>query len=124
VYGLVDDVSLDYANLYDIRDVLANHPEQLYIDEFHITPAGNRIVAGRMLEILVEDGKVLIDGTTFDSPAAKAGLDFDQVIQTVLVPVDQPSKLLMYIPALVLLGFIVLLQRRRNGVAAEAAAPA
>ncbi|MDD9903461.1 MAG: DUF3394 domain-containing protein [Rhodospirillaceae bacterium] len=85
---------------------------------------GEERLAAYGLEILVEDGKVLIDGTTFDSPAAKAGLDFDQVIQTVLVPVDQPSKLLMYIPALVLLGFIVLLQRRRNGVAAEAAAPA
>ena len=89
-----------------------------------IEATGEERLAAYGLEILVEDGKVLIDGTTFDSPAAKAGLDFDQVIQTVLVPVDQPSKLLMYIPALVLLGFIVLLQRRRNGVAAEAAAPA
>jgi len=91
-----------------------------------IVPVGNEAtgeerLAAYGLEVLSEDGKVLIDGTTFDSPAAKAGLDFDQTILTVLVPADQPTKLLMFIPALVLLGLIVLLQRRRNGVAAEPA---
>ena len=57
---------------------------------------------------------MIIDNATFDSPAQLAGLDFDQKILTVLVPANQPSKFLMFIPALVLLGLIILLQRRRN----------
>lgn len=94
-----------------------------------ILPVGNEATGEERLaafgaELLIEGEEVLVDGTTFDSLAAKAGLDFDQKIQTVLVPVDQPSKFLMFIPALVLLAFIVLLQRRRNGVAASATAPA
>jgi TRAP transporter 4TM/12TM fusion protein len=94
-----------------------------------ILPVGNEATGEERLaafgaELLIEGDEVLVDGTTFDSHAAKAGLDFDQTIQTLLVPVDQPSKFLMFIPALVLLAFIVLLQRRRNGVTAGAAATA
>jgi hypothetical protein len=36
------------------------------------------------------------------------------VIKTVLVPTDQTPKQLLYIPALLLLGFIYMLQRRRR----------
>lgn len=61
-----------------------------------------------------QDGKVVVDGANFDSPAEKAGFDFDQVITRLLVPVDQPPKQLFYIPALVLLGLIYMLQRRRR----------
>jgi len=66
------------------------------------------------LELLVDGDNVIIDNATFDSPAQLAGLDFDQKILTVLVPANQPSKFLMFIPALILLGLIILLQRRRN----------
>ncbi|MFK5980066.1 MAG: TRAP transporter permease [Rhizobiaceae bacterium] len=66
------------------------------------------------LEILEQDGKIIVDGTTFDSKAATAGFDFDQVIKIVLVPANQAPKQLLYIPALLLLGFIYMLQRRRR----------
>jgi hypothetical protein len=66
------------------------------------------------LETYEEDGKVLIDNVTYDSPAQAAGLDFDQVIATVLAPKPTPPKQLMYIPALVLFGLIALVQRRRR----------
>lgn len=66
------------------------------------------------LEILEQDGKVIVDNATFDSPAQAAGFDFDQTISTLLVPVDQPAKEWFYIPALALLGLIYLLQRRRR----------
>jgi len=69
------------------------------------------------LELLIEDGGVIIDNAGFDSAAQKAGLDFDQKILTLLVPADQPAKELMYVPALILLILIGLLQRRRNGSA-------
>ncbi|MZR31615.1 TRAP transporter permease [Sneathiella litorea] len=66
------------------------------------------------LEILIEDTKVLVDNAMFDSPAQAAGLEFDQQILTILVPVSQPTKELLYIPALLLLGGIFWLQRRRQ----------
>jgi hypothetical protein len=50
----------------------------------------------------------------FDSPAQAAGLDWDQKIRGVLVPQSQPWKELMFIPALIVLGLIVLVQRRRR----------
>jgi len=74
------------------------------------------------LEILIEDNDVLIDNAAFDSPAEKAGLDFDQKILTVLVPASQPAKELMYIPAIILLGGIFLLQRRRKSAVSSAVA--
>jgi hypothetical protein len=66
------------------------------------------------VDLIEDEGKVLVDGATFDSPAEKAGFDFDQVIKQVLVPASQPPKELFYIPALLLLGLIVWLQRKRQ----------
>ncbi len=69
------------------------------------------------LELLIDGDDVVVDDAAFDSPAQAAGLEFDQKIKSVLVPVDQPAKAWMYIPAMFLLGLIWLIQRRRNGVA-------
>ncbi len=66
------------------------------------------------IEVLEMDGQWIIDNVTFDSPAQEAGLDFDQVVEVVLAPADQPAKQLMYIPAALLLALIVLTQRRRR----------
>ncbi len=60
-----------------------------------------------------EEGKVFVDDVTFDSPAAAAGLDWDQEVLRVLRPISQPTKYLMFIPALLLLGLVVFAQRRR-----------
>jgi len=70
------------------------------------------------LEILDVDGQWIVDNVGFDSPAQQAGLDFDQVIEVVLAPVDQVPKQLMYIPALLLLALIVVVQRRRRAAPA------
>ncbi|MBT8416269.1 MAG: DUF3394 domain-containing protein, partial [Silicimonas sp.] len=43
----------------------------------------------------------------------EAGFDWDQKIEVVRKPVSQPSKYWMFIPALVLLAFVVMLQRGR-----------
>ncbi len=77
------------------------------------------------LELLIEGEEVIIDNAAFDSASQKAGLDFDQKIKEVLVPANQPAKEWLYIPALVILGLLILLQRRRNrnvGPAAQTAA--
>ena len=66
------------------------------------------------LELLEQDGEILVDNAVFDSPAQVAGFDFDQVISQLLVPANQPAKEWFYIPALGVLALIYLLQRRRR----------
>ena len=65
------------------------------------------------LETVVTDGRLIVDNVAFGSPAADAGLDWDQEIVRVLQPANQPTKYLMFIPALLLLGLIMWAQRRR-----------
>jgi TRAP transporter 4TM/12TM fusion protein len=61
-----------------------------------------------------EDGKLLIDSVSFGSPAAEAGLEFDQQILKVLAPTDRWTKELMWLPGFLLFGLVVWLQRRRR----------
>ncbi len=65
------------------------------------------------LEIVMEDNKVLLDFVAFDSAAQRAGLDFDWEILNVEVLSDRLPKQLMFIPALLLLALLALLQKRR-----------
>ncbi|MCA8882868.1 MAG: DUF3394 domain-containing protein, partial [Rhodobacteraceae bacterium] len=65
------------------------------------------------IEYVERDNKIIIDNVAFDSPAQKAGLDWDQEIVDVLAPVSQPTKYLMFLPALLVLALVVMLQRRR-----------
>ena len=61
-----------------------------------------------------QDGdRMIIDDAAFDSPAQKAGLDWDQEVLRVLRPASTPSKYWMFIPALALLALIVMMQRGR-----------
>ncbi|WP_193188875.1 TRAP transporter permease [Nisaea sediminum] len=85
---------------------------------------GEERIADAGLTLRQDGDKVLIDDVAFGSAAKEMGLDWDQEIAVVLQPVDQPSKYLMYIPALILLGGLVMIQRRRaqtdtNGRMAE-----
>jgi len=86
-------------------------------------PGAERL-ANAGLELRQEEGRVFIDMIGFATPAERAGLDFDFEITAVLQPNERPPKELMWIPALLLLGGIVWLQRRRTAEAAPAAAPA
>ena len=74
------------------------------------------------LETIDREGKLIIDNVTFDSPAQKAGLDWDQEISLVRLPAPAPSKYWMYIPAFLLLALVVWMQRRR--IPPSGAAPA
>jgi hypothetical protein len=83
--------------------------------------SGEERLAAFGLELLADGENVLIDNAVYDSAAQKAGLDFDQKILTVLAPADQPSKFLMFIPALLILGLVIVLQRaRRDGAVSPA----
>jgi len=82
---------------------------------------GQERVEAYGLELLVQDnGDIMIDNVSFDSPASKVGFDFDQVIASVGVPVERPARQWFYIPALLLLGLIGFTQRRRLKVSAQA----
>jgi TRAP transporter 4TM/12TM fusion protein len=61
-----------------------------------------------------EDGAVLIDDVMFGSAAESIGLDFDWEIKGLLVDTNRPPKEMMFVPGLILLGLIVLVQRRRG----------
>jgi TRAP transporter 4TM/12TM fusion protein len=76
---------------------------------------GEERLAAAGLTFRQDGDKMIIDDVAFDSPAAKAGLDWDQEVLRVLQPVSVPSKYLMFIPALLLLSIIVMLQRGRAG---------
>ena len=71
-------------------------------------------------ELLIDGDKVGVVNAVFDSIAQKTGLDFDQVIEKVLLPASQPTKQLMYIPALILFVLIALQKRHRERVAVAA----
>ena len=85
---------------------------------------GTERLANAGLELRQEEGRVFIDMIGFGSAAERAGLDFDFEITSVLQQNDRPPKELMWIPALLLLGGIVWLQRRRSAEVAPAGAPA
>jgi hypothetical protein len=55
------------------------------------------------------------------SAAEKAGLDFDQEILNIQIPARRPPMELMYIPAVLLYGFITFIQLRRRKKATAAA---
>ena len=65
------------------------------------------------LELRTEKSRVYVDMVAFDSHAEKAGIDFDWEILSLQVPTDRPAKQWMYLPALFLLGSIIILQRKR-----------
>ncbi|QIM64179.1 TRAP transporter permease [Frederiksenia canicola] len=58
--------------------------------------------------------KILIDNVEIDSPAAKAGLNWDQTILEVALPQDSLPKELMFFPALLLIFGVASNQRRRR----------
>ncbi len=70
-------------------------------------------LAGAGLEYIANGDDVVIDNVAFDSEAQKAGFDWDQKIVEVLKPVPTPSKYWMFIPALLALAGVVMLQRGR-----------
>ncbi|WP_323797622.1 TRAP transporter permease [Nisaea sp.] len=76
--------------------------------------SGEERISNAGLTLRQDGEKVMIDDVAFGSVAKEAGLDWDQEIAVVLQPVDQPSKYLMYIPAIILLGGLVAVQRNRT----------
>ncbi|MDH3692060.1 MAG: DUF3394 domain-containing protein, partial [Gammaproteobacteria bacterium] len=78
--------------------------------------SGEERLAEAGLELRMEDQKVFVDNLVFGSEAEQAGLDFDWEILGVETETDRPTKQWMFVPALVLLGLVGLLQRSRRAI--------
>jgi hypothetical protein len=66
------------------------------------------------LDLIFRPDSVMIDNVTYNSAAQNAGLDWDQQVLEVLQPVEVPTKYWMFIPALLLLAGVVMMQRGRT----------
>ncbi len=75
---------------------------------------GEQRVADAGLMLYEDEGRTLVDMVTFGSAAAKAGLDFDQQIVAVQLPNQRMVAEWFYIPAFMLVGLVVLMQRTRR----------
>jgi len=82
---------------------------------------GEKRLANAGLELRTDGGKVLIDNIVFGSAAEKQKLDFDWEIVSVQQKADRPPKQLLFIPALAILGLVIMLQRSRRKAAALSA---
>jgi TRAP transporter 4TM/12TM fusion protein len=74
------------------------------------------------LSLMQQGGDVRIMQVKFGSEAAKYGLTAGDKVTAVVVPAQRPDRFWFTIPAFVMLGLIVLLQRRRKQKLAVAAA--
>jgi hypothetical protein len=115
-----EDLRLRIAGLNELGDP---------IEFVAILPIGEGATGEEKLEnaglaFRADGEKMIVDDVVFDSAAQNAGLDWDQEVLRVLKPVPQLSKYLMFIPALLLLGLIVFLQRGRAESAPRKAAAA
>jgi TRAP transporter 4TM/12TM fusion protein len=118
----------------DIEAVVRDVPDGgfLYLDVAGETILGDRVnrlvalrageasksprerLAGAGLQLRETAGEVQVLAVAFGSSAAKAGIRTGWTIRNVLVAADRPAKEWMFIPALVVLGAVVAIQRRRR----------
>ncbi|MDY7114990.1 TRAP transporter permease [Halomonas sp. SSL-5] len=82
---------------------------------------GEERLANLGLDLIIEDERAVVDMVAYGSQAADLGFDFDQEIIEVLAPVDRWTKELMWIPAFLVFGLIVVMQRRRRDRTAASA---
>ncbi len=92
------------------------------IDKIIMLPVGlngegkDRLSKAAGLDLREEAGKYVIEQVQFDGAADKQGLgDLNTgEIANVVIESDRPAKQWMYVPAVFLMGLIILLQRRRR----------
>nr|WP_297460754.1 TRAP transporter permease [uncultured Halomonas sp.] len=76
------------------------------------------------LMLMEDEGRTLVDMTTFGSTAQDLGFEFDQEIVSVQAPVGGWAKEWMWIPGLAVFVLVVLMQRRRRDAASTPAVAA
>ncbi|MGH7784188.1 MAG: hypothetical protein ACREO5_10160, partial [Candidatus Binatia bacterium] len=62
-YETIKPLFPEYKNLSNLSDVFDEYGTLLWLDDAHVTPVGNQIVAQKMLEILTAQAVLNIDGS-------------------------------------------------------------
>lgn len=111
----------DTGKVTEMRLVMAGEDQKtfkLVQKEFVVTAkeAGTiaEVIAGYGAEMREEDGKHLVDNVGFGTQAEKDGVDFDWELLEVKVANERMAAEIFYVPALLILALIVLIQRRRR----------
>ena len=105
--------------------VTGQNSEGVDVETTVVLPLGSKADGAKRLEVAgiivtTEGGKTVIDDvlpTDADgaaTAAAKAKLEFEMVVESIEVPRERMPKQVFYVPAIVLLGLIWMLQRRRR----------
>lgn len=68
------------------------------------------------LTLRKDEGRVVVEMVAFDSDAQKVGIDFDWEIKSLEIEADRPPKQLLWIPVLLLLFVMGMLQKRREAL--------
>ena len=105
-----EDLRLRVAGMNDLGDPI----EFVAVLAIGEGATGEERLEAAGLAFRADGDTMIIDDVGYDSAASIAGLDWDQEVLRVLRPLNQPSKYLMFIPALLLLGLVMFLQRGRN----------
>lgn len=91
-----------------------------FVSSTYLLPVGDagpdgftRLSQAAGLELVDRDGQIVVDLLSFGGTGEQMGIDFDWVVTTLEVENDRMPKELFFIPALLLLGMIALIQRGR-----------
>ncbi|GGE47342.1 TRAP transporter permease [Actibacterium pelagium] len=91
------------------------------IDARYLLPLGaaggdgeSRLLDGAGIEFRDEEGKIFVDNLNFGGPAEQLGIDWDWELVELEVPADRLPKEIFYLPALLIVGLVFFLQRRRQ----------
>ena len=116
IYAIAEKMPVDAQIRVQIKgeDLEGRAVDKVVMLPLGAKAAGKERLMEAGLELRFEDGKAWVDNVVFGSTAERQKIDFDFEIASVQKPSDRPPRQLFYIPALVLLGFIVMLQRRRR----------
>ena len=97
------------ATSVQISDSSTFTPFELFAD----APAAATVVS--IAFWCAEGGSLILDNLTFGGPSEQLGIDFDWEVTELDVKTDRMPKEIFYIPALLLLLAVYLLQMRRKG---------
>ncbi len=78
------------------------------------TDGATRLLDSAGIEFREEDGKIFVDNLNFGGPAEQLGIDFDWELVEMEVAADRMPKEIFYIPALLLVAAVYLLQMGRR----------
>jgi hypothetical protein len=73
-----------------------------------------RLMRDAGLAVRIDGGQALVDDLAFQGPAEKAQIDFDWKVVSIQTPADRWPKEVFYVPALLLLALVVLVQQARR----------